>query len=291
MKRVCFLLFFTLVVFSGCSSSINNEEYYFKQMDLEHLWEYSKGESQTIAFIDTGISNEAKEIYNDRIIDTYNSINNNDDVIDNHGHGTQMVSIVSGNGEKGVWGIAPKSKIMIIKAIGDEGSENPDSIIKAIDYAISKEVDIINMSFGSFVTNPDIQKKIEVAIKNNITVVASTGDYGNKDTLFPANMKGVVSVQAKNKRGTVWEHSNTSENDIVAFPGVDISCLTLDNEKVKMNGTSQATAIASGYIALLRDYYKKNDINFDNEKIIKDLKSLKSTQKQNVNYLEIFGYD
>jgi hypothetical protein len=113
MQRVCLLLFFTLAVLSGCSSSINNEEYYFKQMDLEHLWEYSKGESQTIAFIDTGISDEAKEIYSDRIIDTYNSININGDVVDNHGRGTQMVSIASGNGEKGVWGIAPKSKIII----------------------------------------------------------------------------------------------------------------------------------------------------------------------------------
>ncbi|WP_432707039.1 hypothetical protein [Gottfriedia acidiceleris] len=55
-----------------------------------------------------------------------------------------------------------------------------------------------------------------------------------------------------------------------------------------MNGTSYATALASGYIALLRDYYIKNNIRFDNDKIINDLKSLKSTQNNDVNYLKLF---
>ncbi|SDX99677.1 Subtilase family protein [Evansella caseinilytica] len=101
-------------------------------------------------------------------------------------------------------------------------------------------------------------------------------------------MDGVVSVQAKNKNGSLWEYSNSSKNDIAAFPGVEIDSLTLENEKVKMNGTSQATAIASGYIALLRDFYQKNNIHFDNEKIIKDLKALESTQNNNVDYMKLF---
>ncbi|WP_420488230.1 S8 family serine peptidase [Gottfriedia acidiceleris] len=127
-----------------------------------------------------------------------------------------------------------------------------------------------------------------MSYKKNITVVASTGDYGNKDSLFPANIDGVISVQAKNKKGAIWEYSNTSKTDVVAFPGIEINSLTLDSKKVKMNGTSQATAIASGYIALLRDYYQKNNISFDNDKIINDLKSLKSTQNNDVNYLKLF---
>ncbi|MDR7002446.1 S8 family serine peptidase [Neobacillus niacini] len=288
MKKLILVLFMIILVCSGCSSSINDKEYYFKQMNLKHLWEYSKGESQTIAFIDTGISNEVKELYQNRIIDTYNSIKYNNNVVDKHGHGTQMISIAAGSGEKDIWGIAPKSKIIVIKAIGEEGQENPASILKAIDYAISKKVDIINMSFGSFVSNSEIKNKIKLALTNNITVVASTGDYGNKDSLFPANMEGVVSVQAKDENGSKWQYSNTSKNDVAAFPGVEINSLTLDNKKVKMDGTSEATAIASGYIALLRDYYTENNINFNNNKIIKDLKSLQLTQKKKVNYIRLF---
>ncbi|MFF3021109.1 S8 family serine peptidase [Gottfriedia sp. NPDC057948] len=288
MKKTFWILILILVVGSGCSSSINDKEYYLKQLDLENLFEYSKGSSQTIAFIDTGISEQTKELYKERIIDTFNSIENNNNVIDYHGHGTQMVSIASGNGKKGVWGIAPKSKIIIIKAISENGNEKSKSILSAIEYAISKKVNIINMSFGSFVTNHNIVKQIQLATKKNITVVASTGDYGNKDSLFPANIDGVISVQAKNKKGTIWENSNTSKTDVVAFPGIEINSLTLNSKKVKMNGTSQATAIASGYIALLRDYYQKNNISFDQNKIINDLKSLNSIQNKDVNYLKLF---
>jgi hypothetical protein len=73
-------------------------------LDLEQLWDFSKGESQTIAFIDPGISNEARELYKDRIVDVNNSIDDSNNVEDKHGHGTQMISIASGNGEEGVWG-------------------------------------------------------------------------------------------------------------------------------------------------------------------------------------------
>lgn len=288
MRKILYLFFLIMILTAGCSSSDINKEYYFQNLDIEKIWDHSKGESQTIAFIDTGISDKAKTLYSDKIIDTYNSIENSKEVIDKHGHGTQMVSVASGNGEKGITGIAPESKIIIIKAFEEGEQINPSNIVKAINYAVSKKVDIINMSFGSFKSNSDIENAINSAIKNNITVVASTGDYGNKDTLFPANMNNVVSVEAKNKEEETWEFSNVSKNDVIAVPGVNINSLTLDNKQVRLDGTSHATAIASGYIALLRDYYTKNNINFDNKKIINDLKSLNSIKNNNIDYLKPF---
>ncbi|WP_404330333.1 S8 family peptidase [Mesobacillus maritimus] len=281
-------LLIVIILLSGCNTSINDKEYYFQEINLEEIWEYSDGESQTIAFIDTGISYEAKNLYGDRIIDTYNSIEDNKDVTDYHGHGTQMVSVASGNGKEGIWGIGTNTKIIIIKAFEEGEQVEPLHIAKAINWAISKKVDIINMSFGSFTSDSDIESKIYSALQNNITVVASTGDYGNKDILFPAKLQGVVSVAAKNEKGTIWELSNVSESDVVAFPGVEINSLTLDNEKIRMNGTSIATALASGYIALLRDYYEKNDISYTNDKIIQDLKSLQSQVNKDVNYEQLF---
>ncbi|WP_180242424.1 S8 family serine peptidase [Bacillus sp. AFS029533] len=259
--------------------------------DFEDIWKISDGSTQTIAIIDTGITNEAKLLYKNKIVDTYNSINNNKNVRDEHtqAHGTQMASILCSDGQKNIKGVSPKSKIIIIKAIGAEGSQkNTDSIIKAVTYAINKKVHVINMSFGSFQVNEKIKKQINLAINNNITVVASTGDYGNKDSLFPASMKGVVSVEAKNENGEIWENSNTSKEDVFAMYGENIKVLSTNNKVIKMNGTSYATAMASGYIALLRDYYQKNNISFDNDKIIKDLKLLKSTQNNDVDYLKLF---
>lgn len=287
MKKML-LLFFVLVFLVGCSATVNDEAYYFEEMDLAETREYAEGESQTIAFIDTGISNEAKQLYEDRIVATYNSIEDSEDVTDNHGHGTQMVSVASGNGEEEVWGIAPETKIVVIKAFEEGEQTEPSNIAKAVDYAISKKAYVINMSFGSFVSNADIEEKINTAMNKDITVVASTGDYGNADILFPASMPGVVSVAAKNEDGSIWDLSNVSENDVAAFPGVGVNSLALENETIKMNGTSHATAMASGYVALLRDYYKKNGVHVDNGKIIADLSSLESAENKNVDYEELF---
>ncbi len=278
-------LFVFIILLCGCSTSASYIQVF------EDIWKFSDGSTQTIAIIDTGITNEAKLLYNNKIVDTYNSIDNNKNVRDEHkqAHGTQMASILCSGGQKNIKGVSPKSKVIIIKAIGAEGSQkNADAILNAVKYAINKKVNVINISFGSFQVNEQIKEQINLAINNNITVVASTGDYGNKDSLFPASMNGVVSVEAKNKNGEIWENSNTSKNDVFAMYGVDIKVLSINNKVIKMNGTSYATALASGYIALLRDYYIKNNISFDNDKIINDLKSLKSPQNNDVNYLKLF---
>ena len=286
IKVVLSILLFSIWI-SGCNSSLKTE-YYHNTLNTKQIWQYSEGESQTIAFIDTGISEEAKSLYSEKIVDYYNSVDESKSVIDEHGHGTQMISVVSGNGEKGITGIAPKSKIIVIKAF-DEGEQlNPTYISKAIDYAVLKKADVINMSFGSFILDKKIEESIRVATENNITVVAATGDYGNRDVLFPANLANVVSVRAKTKEGEVWEFSNTSDDDVLAIPGVNIRSLNLNNEVTWSNGTSHATALASGYVALLRDYYIKNKIEFNNDKILQDLRSLNSIERKKVDYSKLF---
>ena len=286
MKRIL-LIFITVLFLTGCKENMPSE-YYYNTLELNEIWEKSDGSTQTIAFIDTGISKEAEKLYSERIVDTYNSITGQKSVIDQHGHGTQMISVTSGNGEEGVLGIAPQSKILVVKAFKEGEQMDPIYIKKAIDYAISKKVNIINMSFGSFNSNKGIEDSIDNALKHNITVVAATGDYGNQDALFPSNLDGVVSVRAKDVQGETWEFSNTALTDVLATPGVEINSLTLNNETIKLNGTSHSTAIASGYIALLRDYYTKNSIPYDNSKIINELKSLDSLNNKNVSYSSLF---
>lgn len=296
MKKIkmCILIL-TLIFISSCGNqSINNKNWYYSSINVEQLWKYSKGKSQTIAIIDTGISNYAKKLYKDRIIGTYNSLEKNSNVTDENGHGTEMTSIVIGNGKHGVWGIAPKANVIIIKAIGANGTVKPESIANAIEYAVSKKVSVINMSFGSFISNKKIKYQINNAIKNHISVVAAAGDYGNKDLLFPASMKGVISIEAKNKKNKIWNSSNISPTAVAAFPGEKIKTISWrigSNKKYIISyssGTSEATAIASGYIALLRDHYVKKHIEFTNSMIVKKMQLIKSTSVENPDYLISF---
>ncbi|MGG1992602.1 S8 family serine peptidase [Peribacillus frigoritolerans] len=104
-----------------------------------------------------------------------------------------------------------------------------------------------------------------------------------------------MSVEAKNKKGGKWEKSNTSLYSIAAFPGEEIKSLTLGNSSnskpfniVYSTGTSQATALASGYIALIRDYYNSKNITLSNTEILNKLRALHSTTEDHPDYLSPF---
>lgn len=269
-------------------SSINEETYYFERLDLEQLWTYSTGYTQTIAIIDSGITDEALMLFQYHIVSVYNSIDGSHHVRDDNevAHGTQMASIILGTGEYGVYGIAPGAQAIIIRAFeGLDSQTNIEALSRAIHYAIEQEVDIISMSFGSFQANETLEQTIERAIEAGITVVAAVGDDGHRDSLFPARMDGVVSVRARDDHGNFWQLSNLGDNDVMSMYGVHIRSLTFNNESIEATGTSQATALAAGYIALIRGYYLQNGIELSNDELIELLIALESTVKTDVDFL------
>jgi hypothetical protein len=274
------------MLFSSCSkkNSDDNSNWYLNSISVNKLWNYSKGDSQTIAFIDTGLSEEYQKYLNNRIVYKYNVVSKNDNVTDNHGHGTEMVSVVAGNSNYGITGIAENAKIMIIKAVDDEGKTTGAHLADAIDCAINHNATIINISLGGYKSFDNVIAKIKTAVSKNITVVAAAGDYGNKDLLFPANIDNVISVEGKTKENKIWENSNTSDSCVFAFPATEINVLSIstDNSMKKntVSGTSESSALASGYIAIIKDYASSKSIPLTNQQIIEFLKGTNSLSEK-----------
>lgn len=285
------LMCFVVFVCSACSSrSDKYESWHLNAMNVDKLWEYSKGGSQTIAFIDTGISDELCEDLKDRIVTCYNVIDENDNVQDIHGHGTEMISVACGSGFKGVYGIAPNSRIIVIKAVSDEGKTNNKYLYRALKFADENGATVVNISIGGYKTDESVVEQINAMTDKNITIIAAGGDYQNKDLLFPANRENVVSVEALTQKNGLWEQSNRSDSSVVRMPGEDIDVITmLDGKTVKSksNGTSQATAVTSGYAALLRDRYK----SAEQDAILEKLRSLDTKSGNKIDYTAPFCQD
>lgn len=265
--------------------------WHLRFMKIDTLHHYSKGKNQTIAFIDTGISADVFDAHRDKIVAYWNVIENSSDVIDHHGHGTEMISVACGDGYKDTYGIAPECRIIIIKAVSDEGKTNNDYLYDGLLYARNNGATIVNISLGGFKTDDNVISLIQEMITDGITIVAAAGDYGNKDLLFPASVPNVISVEALDENQEIWIDSNLSNDSIVRAPGVNIEALTLlngDTIKDQASGTSQATAIISGYIALLRDYAAMNQSTLSNDGIIQMLKNLNSKDaKSNSEYVNV----
>lgn len=265
------LIVVILLIFSGYnllfSTNVENIEWNVDYMKYNKLHSISKGKGQKIAIIDTGVSKFQEVEKNINLTKSKNEY-------DTNGHGTGIYSLIKGYKNE-ITGIAPESKIISIKVMEDDESLKPETLKKAIKIAIEENVDIINLSLGSTKDNEEISNLIEEANKKNIIVISSAGDYEQSFLLYPANLKNVISVGGISANGRLLEQTNAPEHTTINAPGDDIKVINQKKEIFYTSGTSQATAIISGYVALLRD--TKKDIN--SAEVINLLNQIKNDRK------------
>ena len=250
----------------------SDDVWYQNDIDMEDIPDNVQGKSQTVAVIDTGLSAELLDRYSDRILHKYNVIDDNEDVEDIHGHGTEVTSAIGLKIDDELTGVAKECNFIIIKALGDDGKGNNEYLTRAIEYAIDKEATIINISSGGFKCDAELKEAVNKAIDNNISIVAAAGDYGNKDILYPAAYDNVISVTSSDKIGELWENSNISKECDIIFPGVDIKVLSNNEDITEVTGTSLSAALVSGCVARIRDYEYMNKREWNDELIFDKLK-------------------
>lgn len=274
-------------------NEINKCTWYYNAMDYDDLSEYSSGDSQVIAFVDSGISPLLEKEYGDRVLYKYNVVDNSENVNDDDTHGTKMVSIACSNGSYGVYGLASESKILIYKVTDEHGKTKADYLSKAINDAVVHNATIINVSIGGYKNDKQIESAVNYALNNGVTVVAASGDYGDKDLLYPAKYTGVISIQGLDQNFDLWQGSNHEDTAINTFPCENIYAIDINKNgelfKSNSTGTSQAAAIASSYIALIKDYYLdtyKKEIS--NDELIELLKSIDTFKGSSKEYTKLF---
>ncbi|MGP4041246.1 S8 family peptidase [Gracilibacillus sp. D59] len=237
------------------------------------IWEKSnQGKDIVVAVIDTGVDTDHPDL-KDRIIGGRNfTTDYNGDFNkfeDNNGHGTHVSGTIAASlDDNGVVGVAPKSKILSIKALTGEGSGEYEWIINAINYATEwrgpekERVRVICMSLGGPNDVPEMHEAIRNAVNQDISVVVAAGNEGDgqEDTFeqaYPGAYNEVISVGAVNKKLKIAPFSNTNnEVDLVA-PGVEIMSTYLNNKFATLSGTSMAAPHVAGALALIINLSEK----------------------------------
>ncbi|MFC8093614.1 S8 family serine peptidase [Streptomyces sp. NPDC057301] len=181
------------------------------------------------------------------------------------GHGTAMASIIAAHGHgsgnaSGMMGLAPKAKILPLRALQTEKDPMHDETwAAAVRYAVDQGAKVINMSFGNDggKTLSDGRAAIAYAQAHDVVVVAGSGNDGSIAVDEPAALPGVISVGAHDKKGNLWEGSNTGEGLDLVAPGAEILAadMNMSQQYALSNGTSDATAYVSAAAALVRSKY------------------------------------
>lgn len=234
---------------------INNKyDWHIVDTKAYKIWRKADGEDIVIAVVDTGISPKLEEHLKDRIVNPYNVISENNNVKDKSGHGTEVICLIACNNYKGIHGIAKKATIMPIVAVDESGRTRPEYIANGIKYAVDNKAQVINLSLGSRLDNLQVKETVEYAISKNVHIVAAAGDYKENKLLYPARYETVISVEAQSKIEYRYKDSNWHEDSTLMLPGEIMHTLTLGEseelESTYENGTSFATAIGSGIVAL-----------------------------------------
>lgn len=231
-----------------------------------------------IAVIDSGIYKEHEDLYG-IIVKEFNAINQDEQIIDEFGHGTAIAGIIGGlNNGIGVVGIAADIEIYDVKVLDKHGKGEVRNLITALDWCIEQNVDIINISFGYQTESVELKSAIDRAVDEGIIIVAAAGNTYGFGVDYPARYESVISISAVNKDLKRPSSAARGKIEFVA-PGTDILTTNNNGNYSYFNGTSFATAHATGIIALILQ-----DRDLSNTEII-------STLIENVLDLGEEGYD
>ena len=241
-----------------------------------------------VAVIDTGVDYNHESLRSNMIAG-YDFKDNDNDPMDetgmqNPGHGTHCTGSVAGTGEAngGIEGLSPVSSIMPIRFLGADGGGDLMAGIKSIDFAIENGAHIISASWGAAVGRSQAKPLIEAVQRADdagvIFIAAAANDGKNNDTrdVFPANAgtPNMISVAASGPSDEKpnWSNYGLATVDIAA-PGLNIMSTLPNNKYGNLSGTSMATPLVSGVVALLKAQ--------DNSLTGKQVRSLmQSTAKQ-----------
>ncbi len=140
---------------------------------------------------------------------------------DDHGHGTAIANVIAGSTDDSLShpSVAHSVKIMPVKISAPFGGSNTYYAAVGAIYAIIEGADILQISSGSYQIDPLYQAILEDAINMGIAVVASAGNEGSSEPLYPAAYPGVISVGAVNPDLSLSSYSNYGTTTFVAPVG------------------------------------------------------------------------
>lgn len=212
------------------------------------------GEGITIAILDTGVDFEHEDLKSQVVTAGNKDFTGSPFGFKDHqSHGTHCAAIAAAAmNDRGLVGIAPKAKILIVKVLNDQGSGASSWIAAGIRWAADNGAHIISLSLGGPVPDGQTQNAISYAQSKGCWIVAAAGNEGRRTNSFPGNYEESMCIAGTDQEGNRASFSTINPENDIAAPGVKITAATPNNTYSIYSGTSMATPAVAGCLALVR---------------------------------------
>ncbi|MBI4117751.1 MAG: S8 family serine peptidase [Parcubacteria group bacterium] len=313
-----------------------SEQWYLKTVRAQEAWDISQGSRDVVvAVIDSGVYIDHPDLKNNiwknirEIADDGMDNDNNgfvDDVygydfVDEKGtptpqvkkesyfseigvsHGTAVAGIIAAqaHNQKGIAGLAFRTRIMGIRALDAQGYGDTATVLKAFEYAIDNGADVINMSFFGFSESEFFNELLRKAHEKGIVVVAAAGNIpGGRNlntqpgypvcSLSKQEVNYIIGVAAVDEDGYRAEFSNYGDDCVdINAPGTNFYSALYFNPSVGLNnfygdgwsGTSFSAPLVSASFALLKSLAPSLSVDEMQDMV---LKNSYDNLTQNVSY-------
>ncbi len=165
--------------------------YNVSKVNAPDVWDAGfTGAGVTVAVLDVGVNYNHVDLAThmwenpDYPNHGYDFAYNDDNPMDNHGHGTHCAGTVAGNGTAGSQtGMAPDAIIMAVKVLNDQGGGNETDAWEGIEFAVENGADVLSMSIGwAHSMNPNRstwRNTLDNALDAGVVAsIAAGNDYG-----------------------------------------------------------------------------------------------------------------
>jgi subtilisin family serine protease len=166
---------------------------------------------------------------------------------DLYGHGTGVSSIIGR--------IAPNARFIDVRVLGGNNRGSGEALVAGFAYAVGSEAGLLNMSLAaSEKFAPRMNAICEKAYRKGTAIVAARRNMPLQDEGFPAALIPCVGVDNCGRGPEArWQY----ENHVIEYAahGVDVPVAAHGGGYTTMTGTSFATPIMCGFVALLLGAY------------------------------------
>ncbi|PKP19142.1 MAG: hypothetical protein CVU05_11995 [Bacteroidetes bacterium HGW-Bacteroidetes-21] len=248
--------------------------------DYLHNLNY-KGQGMLIAILDAGFNrSDSIDAFdylfnNNRIVYTYDVINDSDYVFSYHSHGTMVLSVLAANVPGTLVGTAPEADYALIRT--EEGSSEyvieEYYLATGLEHADSIGADVVNISLGYSTFDDPAQDHIWADLDGNtctasivarkaaakgMALVVSAGNSGNDSWTkigVPADADSILTAGSVNSSGGYSSFSSIGPSadgrvkpDVVAM-GEMTWVYSTAGDVFQGNGTSFASPLLAGLVA------------------------------------------
>lgn len=240
-------------------------------LDIEAAHQATRGAGVTIGIVDTGVDATHPDLDGSVLPGMSTWDDKGDGLADTVGHGTSMASLLVGHGHggggDGILGIAPEAKVLPVSAYPTDydpsksdtevGRQIEDGFVKGIRWLADQNVDVILVAAGGSPSDEELAAVEYATERKNVPIVAAAGNTsdsvgGDVVVQAPAMYDQVFGVSGTTRDGDFWTGSVEGGQVSLAAPAQDIISAKAGGGYTTDSGTSSASAMVAGTVALMK---------------------------------------